>query len=345
MTQYYSQNPNWSPDGTRLAYDGDSTNDGSQEIWLVNANGSGATQVYNPPDESPLGYPGLTDAWVRGWSPDGTFITYTRLTWIYYKGTWYWYTGYLEICDPTTSNGFRLVDAAGDDWYPDWQTLDIMPPQSRVLTLPEYSRTDSTTVAWTGIDNGAAGIANYDIQYRVGDNGAWTAWLTHTASISAVFSGPSGSTIYFRSRARDLASNLKISPPTGTGDSHTTLYAWQINGAVRDVRNYAIPASTIGASPSALLTITSQAQGNYVGYLKTLGQHVFGVSKLGYGLLPPVTTTGVANLITNYWIPPLDNQILESDFESQAPVAWQFHGPVTPTITPAAALNGRFGAY
>jgi Tol biopolymer transport system component len=63
-----SQNPAWSPDGTRIAYESTRGFEGKGEIFVINADGSGEPiNVSNHPDWD-------TDP---SWSPDGTQITFT----------------------------------------------------------------------------------------------------------------------------------------------------------------------------------------------------------------------------------------------------------------------------
>jgi len=57
--------PAWSPDGTKIAYSSNSA--AGQHIWVMNANGSGQT------DLTPTAT--ATETW-PSWSPDGTQIAF-----------------------------------------------------------------------------------------------------------------------------------------------------------------------------------------------------------------------------------------------------------------------------
>ena len=202
--QALSQGPVWSPDGTKIAYDFDGDGDGWQEIWLMDAGGGNQSQVYQPGE-------GNTDTWVRSWSPDGRYVAFSRITWTYYQGQWYWTTAYLDAWDSTAPwNTIRLSNT-GYDWHPGWETTDAQAPTSRVQTLPAQSP-GPFTVRWTGADTGGSGFKNYDIQVKDGPNGAWSNWKTDTSDTSASYPGIGGHTYYFRSRARDNAGNLEAWP-------------------------------------------------------------------------------------------------------------------------------------
>jgi hypothetical protein len=66
FTVQQARRPAWSPDGTRIAYLQPSGGDDGQTVWVMSADGSGATQLTSP---------GAADARMA-WSPDGSEIMY-----------------------------------------------------------------------------------------------------------------------------------------------------------------------------------------------------------------------------------------------------------------------------
>jgi len=65
---FHDNYPSWSPDGTRIVFESD--RDGANEIYSMNADGTGITRLTNNAVSD--GYP--------SWSPDGLKITFTRNT-------------------------------------------------------------------------------------------------------------------------------------------------------------------------------------------------------------------------------------------------------------------------
>jgi TolB protein len=93
--------PSWSPDGSQIAFS-TSRNQGVPEIWLMNADGSGAQRV------TPIGVAGIQPAW----SKPGA-IAFTDLT-----------TGGIDTIDPDGTNLKELTDFGADpSWSPTGRTI------------------------------------------------------------------------------------------------------------------------------------------------------------------------------------------------------------------------------
>jgi hypothetical protein len=84
---------------------------------------------------------------------------------------------------------------------------DTEPPVVTVDALPPYSPR-SFEVTWSGVDQGSAGIAYYDVQYRI-DGGAWADWITEATFTSAVYTGQHSRLYEFRARGVDNAGNVE----------------------------------------------------------------------------------------------------------------------------------------
>ncbi len=94
---------------------------------------------------------------------------------------------------------------------PVWtNTVDRTAPESRVSPLTDIQDAVQFEVAWSGADNGA-GVAAYDIYVSV-DGGDYLIWQSATTATSAVYSGESGRTYAFYSRARDLTGLIEAAP-------------------------------------------------------------------------------------------------------------------------------------
>ncbi len=256
--QAYSENPAWSPDGTQIAYDADVDGDGWQEVLVMNADGSGQHMAYDPTPQS--------DGWVRSWSPDGRYVAFTRISYIYYQGNWYWTTAYLDAWDKNTGSTIRL-SSQGEDWYPDWQTADVLPPISQVEALSWHSP-GPFTVHWSGSDQGPAGLQSYDVQVKDGAAGAWTDWQVATTATSASYPGVGGHTYFFRSRARDNAGNAEDWP--GQPDASTTVEALAPVTTVHPLPDFwpgAIPVTWGGNDPggSGILSYDVQSRDTTAG--------------------------------------------------------------------------------
>jgi RHS repeat-associated protein len=55
--------------------------------------------------------------------------------------------------------------------------------------------------------DGESGLRDYDVAYKAGESGTWTAWLTHTTQTQAPFVGEAGQSYTFRVQATDNVSN------------------------------------------------------------------------------------------------------------------------------------------
>ena len=118
----------------------------------------------------------------------------------------------------------KAKNLAGDFGYEgssDGITIDLTSPTCAVASLWAFQGSESFSVSWSGAD-ATAGIADYDVQYKLGAGGTWTDWLTATTLTSDLFPGADNSTYYFQCRARDNA-DLFTSYLNGDGDTFTTV--------------------------------------------------------------------------------------------------------------------------
>lgn len=95
---------------------------------------------------------------------------------------------------------------------------DTEAPVVAVDALPAYSPR-TFTVSWRGYDQGDAGIAYYDVQYRA-EGGSWVDWQSATTAMSASFTGQNGVRYEFRARGVDQAGNVE---PWGAAEAGTVV--------------------------------------------------------------------------------------------------------------------------
>lgn len=326
--------PAWSPDGSKIAFNDDWNNDGWLDVAITNADGTGLT---HPLGSTPVNY----DYLAPSWSPTSQNLAFAKIQWTFYAGNYYWVDAYLWSFDLQAGLAYQLT-SSGLDWWPDWQTNDVVAPSSSVTTSP-WSSTTTFPVQWYGKDTGNAGVASYDLQYRDGVNGAWTNWLVATNQTAATFTGQYGHTYYFRSRARDYASNLEAYP--SSPDAMTTIYQHAATGQVLDNREQPIAVVNVQTNPATLNTSVSRHDGTYDLYLAAGGSYTLTTTRSSYGLLPPLLNVTVpsSNSLPALYLPPLDNQISDSHFESGDLSLWNSSGDLTPTIT-STAHTGNYAA-
>jgi hypothetical protein len=87
--------------------------------------------------------------------------------------------------------------------------IDRTPPTTTMGALSPFQTAASFSPTWSGSDAGS-GVKNFDIRYRSAASnastfGGYTAWLTATPALTAVFNGTAGTTTCFSGRAKDNA--------------------------------------------------------------------------------------------------------------------------------------------
>lgn len=330
----FLQHPVWSPDGTRLAFDYDPDVDNWNELGMINADGTGLRVAYDA-------HRYLTDVWMGSWSPDGEWLLFSHVEYVVQDNQLYFRSTYIERVPATRGSAERLV-ASGYDMLPDWETTDVSPPQSQVKKLPPYSRAMGCPVHWSGADIGPAGIASYDVQYRVGTTGAWTDWQTGAAATSALFSGPPRAVVYFRSRARDNAGNLEPWPAAEDGDASTTLYTWQLSGQVMDNRGMPLVHVPVTITPAPLSSVRTDLYGRYLARLTAEGAHILEASHRGYAAISPSQLDVVSDRSLDLYLPPQANIIQNGGFEAddQQLTDWVVGGTLPVAVTTAVHHTG-----
>jgi TolB protein len=333
----YLQRPIWSPDGTRIAFDYDANGDGWNDLAMINADGSGLRVVYYSPRE-------MYDTGMGSWTPDGHVLLFTGLHYELYQGRLL-LTGVTVNEVPAIGGQSSIVwGLNGQAGFPDIRRMDETPPETAVTRLPQYSRPINMPVSWGGSDGGASKIAFYDVQYRVGANGNWVDWLIKVEVTAHIYTGVPGTTVYFRSRARDHAGNVEAW--NATADTSTTFYTWGLSGQVTDSRGVALPDASLAVHPTPANTPRTQPDGRYLARLTAEGNHTVGVSQVGYGAVPNSTLRVTADQGLDLVLPPLDSVLQNGGFEASAdqPSGWTAGGSLPTAMTTVAPHTGANAA-
>jgi hypothetical protein len=330
----YSENPVYSPDGKWVAFDSDGNLDSKMEICVMPVGGGACSFSYS--------LWGQADALMRGFSPDSCSIAFTRANWIYSSGGFEYTQSYLSVVFVESSTP-RYVETMGLDWNPDWQTLDLLPPQSRVDPLPLFSRAGSFQVAWSGADSGPAGIKNYDIQGKVGVNGTVNSiWMEKTQT-NGNYIGRAGDTVYFRSRARDWANNLEAWP--AGWDTFTCFYKWLMEGTITDIRGIPLEGVALTQSIPAFEDQVTRPDGTYTRHLAGDGTlSVIIPAPAGYGQLPPALPGFTADQRLDFALPPADNLIHNPWFDDEGIASWLLGGGLAARADSSRAHSGAGSA-
>lgn len=90
-------------------------------------------------------------------------------------------------------------DSAGNRMAGDYPP-NCLAPDPRIEPLPAWVETTSFAVTWGDPADWWAGIVTSAVQFRDGDEGAWTDWMAETIAVSATFHGAHGHTYFFRAK-------------------------------------------------------------------------------------------------------------------------------------------------
>ncbi|MCA9958284.1 MAG: PD40 domain-containing protein [Anaerolineales bacterium] len=319
-SQSYSLYPTWSPDGSKIAYSADSNGDGWLELWMMNADGSGQQLLQIPGSQ--------TDYWAGSWSPDGRYIAYTRVQYVYYQGNWYWTNSYFHTYNVNTQSDNQMMSGSLN-WNPNWQTLDNVAPTSSVATLAKTTYVAGFQVEWSGSDD-MSGVASYDVQYRLGESGAWVNWQTAVSTTTAQFVATPGTTVSFRSRARDTVYNFE--PWSSVPDATTTFYSWDLRGYVTDNRGAALVEMPVTIVPTPLVNSLTDNNGLYQSQLLQPGAHTLDVIRSGYGDV--AATVLDMEAVSQIAMPPANDVVENGGFEVLPALSqWQTNGTLPVTVT------------
>lgn len=329
---WYGSSPSWSPSGAKIAYTGDPDGDGWFEACQADLDGSNSYCVYNPS--------GQTDAWVRGWSPDGEYIVFTTISFIYYYGNWYWTEAFIEIAPVEWPNPPIRLSRSGVDWNPDWRSTDRLAPRATMQSLPAYTRAPDVNVSWSGVDLGPSGIRKYDVQYRL-DGSPWTDWLMGTQQTNATYSGVGGQEASFRVRAWDNASNVSQWTPE-VSVAHTQFYSRTLAGQIYDTRGVAVVDATVIVTPTTLSAITVDDGGQFFAYMAHNGETQVQIAAPGSAPFLRTESDAAHDLLVEVWLLPEVNLIQNGGFELDDTLlsSWQSGGDSAPAVTTYTRQNG-----
>jgi TolB protein len=120
----YAEFPDWSPDGRKLAFDGNQGSDPFDEIYVVNANGTGLTAL-----TSCAGYGAGCFNSYPAWSPDGRRIVFVHADDIDADGNLV--NEQVWVMNADGSHKIQLTSAAAEhdqtpDWSPDGRKIAYM---------------------------------------------------------------------------------------------------------------------------------------------------------------------------------------------------------------------------
>ena len=324
----------WSRNGGYFAFDYDGDFNGWNELAMMNADGGSLLTLWNPGVEK--------EAWAGSWSVANIYIFFSNIDYILYDGNYYIYQ--VDTYRKTAfSAGMDSIILDQYDFDPSACPSDISVPQSRVANLPMYSRAAGFQVSWHAYDPGPAYLFWTRVQYRSGAAGEWTTFAGSAEDAdSSTFMASPGETVSFRSQASDEAEHYEPWPD-GDGDTSTNLFSSLLDGTVSDQRGRPLPGVPIQLSPAAWNTLGTAADGYYMAYLTTSGEHQFTCQLAGYTDLPASSLELLSDEQFNTYLLPKTDWLDNGGFEdSHDPFDdWQLSSePDTPVLD-----RGHSGAY
>ena len=284
------------------------------------------------------------------WLPDSNasaipnWLSYTKVHYAIQGDDLYIAQAYVERIDINRRVPERIL-GSGYDMSPDWQTMDIVPPTSKVNDLPLYSKFSGFDLSWSAQSFGLADLANFDLDYRFTSDQDWFPFTQETTETHTIaqFENP-GETVFFRSRARDQANNLEAWPASDQGDASTTLYTWQLQGLVTDNRGYPFRLIPVSAEPAPLNSVSTDRDGKYSAYLASEENLELQVSQPGFGSWPVSRVAVNSDQTFDLTLPPKNNLILNSSFEETALEGWETAGSIRPNRDGSKSHSGTYSA-
>jgi Tol biopolymer transport system component len=313
-----SRHPAWSPDGTKIAYDSDRAEDGSNapstlgpsEIWVVDVDGSHATMLTHVSDGT--GHYFITEP---NWSPNGLRLAITSVCCLdLYSNVAVMNADGSNLTVLTSFSGQPLAGTSGGSWSPDGSKLlfdapGVSPPTGSSstprnvwvinadgsnmfpLTALTATGTDSSSGAWSRDGSKIAFVSKrvLDGTNAANANGTSNIWVMNSdgsgakpltnltaagADTAAPAWSPDGSKIAFQSsRALD---------GTDVANVNMTVNLWVVN------------VDGTGARP--LTNLTAAGASSY------LPDWLPGGSKLVFESTRAIGSADSANAASNIWV-------------------------------------------